>query len=474
MATKKAEPTKDKKGTKPSKNAWLKYSEKDKKAVFAFAEEYRKFISDCKTERECVDEVLRQAKAEGYVDLKDAIAKNAKLKAGDKVYVNHMGKAVALFLIGEEPLEKGMKLLGAHIDSPRLDLKQVPFYEDTEMAMLDTHYYGGIKKYQWVTLPLALHGVVVKKDGTVVNVVIGEKETDPVVGITDLLVHLSAKQMEKTAAKVVEGEDLNILVGSIPLEGEEKEAVKSNILAMLKDTYDIEEDDFVSAEIEAVPAGAAREFGIDRSMIMGYGHDDRVCAYPSLKALFALKKVDRTAVCILVDKEEIGSVGATGMHSRFFENAVAEVMNLCGDYSELKVRRALSNSQMLSSDVSAAFDPNYPSVSEKKNTAYFGKGLVFNKYTGSRGKSGSNDANAEYMARLRSALDAHKVTFQTSELGRVDEGGGGTIAYIMANYGMEVIDSGVAVLNMHAPWEIISKSDLYEAYCGYVAFLKEI
>ncbi len=474
MATKKAEPTKDKKGTKPSKNAWLKYSEKDKKAVFDFAEGYRKFISDCKTERECVDEVLRLAKAEGYVDLKDAIAKNTKLKAGDKVYVNHMGKAVALFLIGEQPLEKGMKLLGAHIDSPRLDLKQVPFYEDTEMAMLDTHYYGGIKKYQWVTLPLALHGVVVKKDGTVVNVVIGEKDTDPVVGITDLLIHLSAKQMEKNAAKVVEGEDLNILVGSIPLEGEEKEAVKSNILAMLKDKYDIEEDDFVSAEIEAVPAGAAREFGIDRSMIMGYGHDDRVCAYPSAKALFALKKVDRTAVCILVDKEEIGSVGATGMHSRFFENAVAEVMNLCGDYSELKVRRALSNSQMLSSDVSAAFDPNYPSVSEKKNTAYFGKGLVFNKYTGSRGKSGSNDANAEYMARLRAALDAHKVTFQTSELGRVDEGGGGTIAYIMANYGMEVIDSGVAVLNMHAPWEIISKSDLYEAYCGYVAFLKEI
>ena len=350
----------------------------------------------------------------------------------------------------------------------------MPLYEDTEMAMLDTHYYGGIKKYQWVTLPLALHGVVIKKDGTVVDVVIGEKDTDPVVGITDLLIHLSAKQMEKTAAKVVEGEDLNILVGSIPLEGEEKEAVKSNILAMLKDAYDIEEDDFVSAEIEAVPAGQAREFGIDRSMVMGYGHDDRVCAYSSLKALFEMKKIDRTAVCILVDKEEIGSVGATGMHSRFFENAVAEILNLRGEYSELKVRRALSNSQMLSSDVSAAYDPNYPAVSEKKNTAYFGKGLVFNKYTGSRGKSGSNDANAEYIAKLRAALDAHKVTFQTSELGRVDEGGGGTIAYIMANYGMEVIDSGVAVLNMHAPWEIISKSDLYEAYCGYVAFLKEI
>ncbi|MDD5900652.1 MAG: aminopeptidase [Lachnospiraceae bacterium] len=474
MPAKKIEPTKDKKGTKPSKNAWLKYSAKEKKDVFAFAEGYRKFISDCKTERECVEEILRQAKEEGYVDLRDAIAKNMTLKAGDKVFVNHMGKAVALFLIGEQPIENGMKLLGAHIDSPRLDLKQVPLYEDTEMAMLDTHYYGGIKKYQWVTLPLALHGVVVKKDGTVVKVSIGEKDSDPVVGITDLLVHLSAKQMEKTASKVVEGEDLNILVGSIPLDGEEKEAVKSNILAMLKDAYDIEEDDFVSAEIEAVPAGVARDFGIDRSMIMGYGHDDRVCAYPSAKALFALKKVDRTAVCILVDKEEIGSVGATGMHSRFFENAVAEVMNLCGDYSELKVRRALSNSRMLSSDVSAAYDPNYPSVSEKKNTAYFGKGLVFNKYTGSRGKSGSNDANAEYMARLRAALDAHKVTFQTSELGRVDEGGGGTIAYIMANYGMEVIDSGVAVLNMHAPWEIISKSDLYEAYCGYVAFLKEL
>ena len=342
------------------------------------------------------------------------------------------------------------------------------------MALFDTHYYGGIKKYQWVTLPLALHGVVVKKDGTVVNVVIGEKESDPVVGITDLLIHLSAKQMEKTASKVVEGEDLNILVGSIPLKGDEKEAVKENILALLKESYDITEDDFVSAEIEAVPAGPAREFGIDRSMIMGYGQDDRVCAYSSMMAMFEMKKMDRTAVCLLVDKEEIGSVGATGMHSRFFENAVAEIMNLCGDYSELKVRRALANSQMLSSDVSAAYDPNYPSVSEKKNTAYFGKGVVFNKYTGSRGKSGSNDANAEYMAKLRNALDTHKVTFQTSELGKVDEGGGGTIAYIMANYGMEVIDSGVAVLNMHAPWEITSKSDLYEAYQCYIAFFKEI
>lgn len=474
MAVKKMEITKDKKGTKPSENAWLKYTEKEKEAVFAFAEGYRRFISDCKTERECADEIIRKAKAEGYISLKAAMADGRKLSAGDKVYVNYMGKAVALFLIGEEPLECGMKILGAHIDSPRIDLKQVPLYEDTELALFDTHYYGGIKKYQWVTLPLALHGVVAKKDGSVVNIVIGEEMSDPVVGISDLLIHLSAKQMEKNAAKVVEGEDLNLLIGSIPLADQEKEAVKENILRLLKDKYGIEEDDFVSAEIEAVPAGSAREFGIDRSMIMGYGQDDRVCAYASAEAMFELKKSDRTVVCLLVDKEEIGSVGATGMQSRFFENAVAEVMNLCGDYSELKVRRALANSQMLSSDVSAAYDPNYPSVSEKKNTAYFGKGLVFNKYTGSRGKSGSNDANAEYIARLRRAMDDNQVTFQTSELGRVDEGGGGTIAYIMANYGMEVIDSGVAVLNMHAPWEITSKSDLYEAYRGYIAFLKEL
>ncbi len=466
--------TKDKKGTKPSENAWLKYTEKEKKAVFAFAEGYRRFISACKTERECADEIICKAKAEGYVDLREAIAKGRRLSSGDKVYVNYMGKAVALFLIGEKPMEEGMKLLGAHIDSPRIDLKQVPLYEDTEMALFDTHYYGGIKKYQWVTLPLALHGVVAKKDGSVVNIVIGEEASDPVVGISDLLIHLSAKQMEKNAAKVVKGEDLNLLIGSIPLAEQEKEAVKENILLLLKDKYGIEEDDFVSAEIEAVPAGPAREFGIDRSMIMGYGQDDRVCAYASVEAMLELKKTDRAAVCLLVDKEEIGSVGATGMQSRFFENAVAEVMNLCGDYSELKVRRALANSQMLSSDVSAAYDPNYPSVSEKKNTAYFGKGLVFNKYTGSRGKSGSNDANAEYIARLRRVMDDNQVTFQTSELGRVDEGGGGTIAYIMANYGMEVIDSGVAVLNMHAPWEITSKSDLYEAYQGYIAFLKEL
>ncbi|MBP3544558.1 MAG: aminopeptidase, partial [Lachnospiraceae bacterium] len=349
-----------------------------------------------------------------------------------------------------------------------------PLYEDTDMAMLDTHYYGGIKKYQWVTLPLALHGVVVKKDGTKLDIVIGEAEDDPVVGISDLLPHLSASQMEKKGAKVVEGEDLNILIGSVPLNGEEKDAVKANVLKLLKDKYDIEEDDFISAEIECVPAGKARDYGLDRSMVMGYGHDDRVCAYTSFTAMFQLKKADRTCVCVLVDKEEIGSTGATGMESRFFENAVAELMDRIGEYSELKLRRAFQNSQMLSSDVSAAFDPNYPSVNEKKNTAYFGKGLTFNKYTGARGKSASNDANPEYMARLRGAMDKHEVSWQTAELGKVDEGGGGTIAKFMAAYNMEVIDSGVPVLNMHAPWEIVSKADVYEAMCGYVAFLKEM
>ena len=388
-----------------------------------------------------------------------------------------MGKSIAMFIIGKESMEKGMNILGAHIDSPRLDLKQVPLYEDTEMAMFDTHYYGGVKKYQWVTLPLALHGVVVKKDGTVVNISIGDKENDPVFGVSDLLIHLAGDQLEKKASKVIEGENLDVLIGSIPADVEEKdkvkETVKANVLNILLKEYDIEEEDFLSAEIEVVPAGAARDYGFDRSMVMGYGHDDRVCAYPSFRAMLEVDTPEVTSVCLLVDKEEIGSVGATGMQSRFFENAVAEVMELCGQYSELALRRALSNSQVLSSDVSAAFDPNYPSVSEKKNAAYFGKGLVFNKYTGARGKSGSNDANAEYMAHLRAVLDKEEVAYQTSELGKVDQGGGGTIAYILANYGMQVIDSGVAVLNMHAPWEIISKVDLYEAFRGYVVFLKE-
>lgn len=467
-----------------NKNAWDKYiDDKDRDKVFTFAEQYRKFISNCKTERECTTELYRQSKRNGFKDLDDIIATGRKLKPGDKVVANNMGKGLALFVIGKQPLEEGMNILGAHIDSPRLDIKQVPLYEDTEMALLDTHYYGGIKKYQWVTLPLALHGVICRKDGTTVPVKIGDDPKDPVIGITDLLIHLSADQMEKKASKVVEGENLDLLIGSIPMENttkdkdkekkEIKDRVKANILAILESEYGIDEDDFLSAEIEVVPAGEARDYGLDRSMIMGYGHDDRVCAYPSAQAVMHLKNPNHTAVCLLVDKEEIGSVGATGMQSRFFENCVAELVNLTTEYSELKVRRALKNSEVLSSDVSAAYDPLYASVMEKRNAAYFGKGLVFNKYTGSRGKSGSNDANAEYVAQLRSIMDKNNVSFQTAELGKVDQGGGGTIAYILGNYNMRVIDSGIAVLNMHAPWEIISKVDLYEAWRGYVAFLKE-
>ncbi|MEG0737168.1 MAG: aminopeptidase, partial [Longicatena sp.] len=391
---------------------------------------------------------------------------------GDKVYANNMGKTLALFHIGEEPIEQGLNILGAHVDSPRLDIKQNPLYEDKELAMLDTHYYGGIKKYQWVTLPLALHGIVVRKDGTSVNINIGEDDSDPVVGISDLLVHLSADQLTKTASKVIEGEDLNVTVGSIPLKDTEKDAVKANVLKLLKEKYDFEEDDFVSAEIEVVPAGKARDYGLDRSMIMGYGHDDRICAYTSLMALLEMKSVKRTAVCLLVDKEEVGSIGATGMQSKFFENTVAEVMNCMNVYTELSVRRTLKNSKMLSSDVSAAFDPNYASVMEPKNSAYFGKGIVFNKYTGSRGKGGCNDANPEYIAELRNIMEKEGVSYQTAELGKVDQGGGGTIAYILAQYDMEVIDCGVALHNMHAPWEIASKADVYETTRGYIAFLK--
>lgn len=461
-------------------NAWNKYDEDMKKKVFDFADEYRRFISLCKTERECVEEGVRILKAAGYKDLKDVIAADEKLKAGDKVYAVNMNKAIVAFNIGEDSIESGMNILGAHIDSPRLDIKQNPLYEETGLVLLDTHYYGGIKKYQWVATPLALHGVVALKDGTTVKVVIGEDMDDTVVGISDLLIHLASEQMDKKAAKVVEGEALDILVGSMPLKNEEtksdkedcKDAVKKNILAILKEKYGIEEEDFMSAELEAVPAGPARDYGIDRSMIIGYGHDDRVCAYPSLIALVNADMPKRTGVCILVDKEEIGSVGATGMQSRFFENMVAEVMDRCGEYSELKLRRTLANSYMLSSDVSAAYDPNYASVFEKKNAAYFGKGMVFNKYTGARGKSGSNDASAEFVGKLRKVMDDADVAFQTAELGKVDIGGGGTIAYILANLDMNVIDSGIAVQNMHAPYEVISKADLYETLKGYEAFLK--
>lgn len=477
-------------------NAWTKYNKEEAEKIFAFSEDYMKFISECKTERECVKASAALAVKAGYQDLQQVIKDKGVLKPGDKVYAVNKDKAIVLFHIGSRSMEEGMNILGAHIDSPRLDLKQNPLYEDTGLAFLDTHYYGGIKKYQWVATPLALHGVVVKKDGEIVPVVIGEDPKDPVVGISDLLIHLAQEQMGKKADKVVEGEDLNLLVGSMPLSkgdkeetGEadgadstqtkqaekesEKEAVKKHILAILKEKYGIEEEDFLSAELSAVPAGPAREYGIDRSMIIGYGHDDRVCAYPSLIAQLNSENPEKTSVCILVDKEEIGSVGATGMHSKFFENMVAEVMDRTGDYSELKLRRALANSNMLSSDVTAAYDPNYPAVSEKKNSAYFGKGMVFNKYTGARGKSGSNDASAEYLGSLRKIMEEHQVTFQTSELGRVDAGGGGTIAYILANYGMNVIDSGVAVQNMHAPYEVISKVDLYETLKGYEAFLKD-
>ncbi|MGL4772913.1 MAG: aminopeptidase [Clostridium sp.] len=455
------------------KNVWEKYSEEDVQKVFELSEDYKGFTSKCKTERECVDETIEIVKKEGYKDINEILANNERLKPGDKVYAANMGKTIALFLIGNEPMEKGLKILGAHIDSPRLDLKQNPLYEETELALLDTHYYGGVKKYQWVTIPLAIHGVVIKKDGTKIEVVIGEDETDPVVGISDLLVHLSADQMQKTAAKVIDGEDLNVLVGSIPLKGEEKDAVKKNVLKLIKEKYDFEEADFLSAELELVPAGKSRDYGLDRSMVMAYGQDDRVCAYTSLRALLDIKEIDKTAVCLLVDKEEVGSQGATGMQSKFFENIVAEVMEKVEGYSDLKLRRCLSNSKMLSSDVSAAYDPNYPSVMEKKNSAYFGRGMVFNKYTGARGKSGCNDANAEYMAELRNIMEKHNVTFQTAELGKVDQGGGGTIAYILAAYNMEVIDCGVALQNMHAPWEIASKADIYETMRGYYAFLIE-
>ena len=460
-----------------NKIAWEKYPEGNKREeVFQFAENYRKFISDCKTERECVTFFVEKAEKAGFVNLEKVIAEHTALKAGDRVYANNMGKGMALFVIGKESMEKGMNILGAHIDSPRLDLKQDPLYEDTDFAMLDTHYYGGIKKYQWVTLPLALHGVIAKKDGTVVKVNVGDKPGDPVFGVSDLLIHLSGEQLEKKAAKVIEGENLDLLIGSIPMQTEDekvKEKVKANIMNLLSKEYGIEEEDFLSAEIEVVPAGEARDYGFDRSMIMGYGHDDRVCAYPSFEAMLVSEDPEITSVCLLVDKEEIGSVGASGMQSRFFENTVAEVMAAAGSYSEMALRRALANSKVISYEVSSGLDPNFPSVMTKRNTAYFGKGLVFNKYTGSRGKGGSNDANAEYIGKLRNIMDTNEVSFQTAELGKVDQGGGGTIAYILANYGMNVIDSGVPVLNMHAPWEIISKVDLYEAYRGYIAFLKE-
>ena len=453
-------------------NVWKNYNEKEKEELEKLCADYMQFLSDCKTERECVKDIVQRAKLAGYKSLEEVMEQKKRLKSGDKVYAVCMQKAVALFCIGTEPMEKGLNILGAHIDSPRLDVKQNPLYEDGDMAYLDTHYYGGIKKYQWVTLPLAIHGVVVKKDGSSVQIHIGEKEEDPVFCVSDLLIHLAGEQMEKKAGKVIEGENLDLLVGSIPLESEEKDAVKKGVLAILSKEYGMEEEDFISAELEIAPAGKARELGFDRSMILSYGQDDRVCAFTSLDAMLAVDAPKRTSCCLLVDKEEIGSVGATGMRSRFFENSLAEVMALTGEYQELTLRRALKNSKMLSSDVNAGFDPLYAASFDKKNASYCGSGMVISKYTGSRGKSGSNDANAEYLAQLRNIFDQNHAHYQTAELGKVDAGGGGTIAYIAALYGMNVIDCGVAVLSMHAPWEVTSKADVYEAQKCYVAFLQ--
>ena len=457
------------------KNVWNSYSEEQLKEVEAFAREYMDFLDAGKTERECVDTLVNLIEKEGYVELNALLESGSKIKPGDKIYAVNMNKCLVMYQIGKKPMKEGMNILGAHIDSPRLDVKQNPVYEDSSIAYLDTHYYGGVKKYQWVAIPLSLHGVVVKKDGTTVEINVGDNEDDPVFFISDLLIHLAGEQLEKKASKVIEGEALDLVIGNIPVKDKDKDAVTAGILKILKETYDIEEQDFLSAELEIVPAGKAREAGFDRSMILAYGQDDRVCAYTSARAVLEVagEVTDRTACCILVDKEEIGSVGATGMQSRFFENMTAELMELTGEYSELNLRRCLSNSTMLSSDVSAGYDPSYASYFEKKNAAFLGEGMVFNKFTGARGKSGSNDANAEYMAHIRDIMDSSDVVFQTAELGKVDVGGGGTIAYIMALYGMNVIDCGVAVLNMHAPWEATSKADVYETKRGYVAFLKK-
>lgn len=460
-----------------TENAWEKYTKTQLEEVDALSKAYRAFLNHGKTERECVKQIVERAKEAGYKELSELIKEGKTCKPGDKVYAVNMEKAVILFQVGSEPLENGMNILGAHIDSPRLDVKQNPLYEDGDFAFLDTHYYGGIKKYQWVTIPLAIHGVVVKKNGEKVIINIGEKEDDPVFFISDLLVHLAAEQLEKKASKVIEGEALDIIIGNRPLQDvkddEKKEKVQAFTLKLLKEQYGIEEKDFLSAELEIVPAGEAREAGLDRSMVLGYGQDDRVCAFSSLEAILEVQDLKRTGCCILVDKEEIGSVGATGMQSRFFENAVAELLALTtGAYNDLILRRCLANSRMLSSDVSSAFDPTYAASFDKKNVAYLGHGMVFNKFTGARGKSGSNDANAEYLGFIRKVMDDAGVTFQTAELGKVDLGGGGTIAYILSLYGMNVIDCGVPVLNMHAPHEATSKADLYEAKCGYKAFLE--
>ncbi|MBP3638141.1 MAG: aminopeptidase [Clostridia bacterium] len=455
------------------KNAWEQYDEAELAKVEAFAAKYKAYLDAGKTERECVTEAVKLAEAEGFIDLDKVIREGGKLQAGDRVYRNWMGKDIMLFIVGSKPMQEGMNILGAHIDSPRIDVKQNPLYEEEGLAYLDTHYYGGIKKYQWVAIPLALHGVVCKKDGSTVTIAIGEDESDPVFYISDLLIHLAADQMTTPASKVIEGEALNLIVGSQPLKGEEKETVKANVLKLLKDKYDIEEEDFLSAELEIVPAGKSRDVGFDRALIAGYGHDDRVCSYPSMAAVLDYEGTPEYTLCaVLTDKEEIGSVGATGMGAKYFENTVAELYNCVHGYCALGVTRTLQNSRMLSSDVSAGYDPNFAGVFEKKNAAILGRGVCFNKFTGRGGKGGSNDANAEFIAQVRAIMDDANVDWQTAELGKVDVGGGGTIAYICANYGMNCIDCGIAVLSMHAPWEMISKADLYEGYKCYCAFLK--
>ena len=459
-------------------NAWKDYTAEQLDELHYLCEGYKAYISDNKTERECCAAAVSLAEEAGYVDLAAKIAAGEALKPGDKVYAVNRGKALMLVNLGTDPLEQGVNILGAHIDSPRLDVKQNPMEEKGDLLTLDTHYYGGIKKYQWVTVPLAIHGVVAKKDGTVVNVAVGEDPQDPVFCISDLLPHLAREQLTKEASKVIEGEMLDVLVGGRPVcvkdgeKPEEKDQVKQGVLSILEEQLSIDEEDLLSAELEVVPAGAARDLGFDRSMVLGYGQDDRSCAYTSLLAQLDVKEVKRTSVCLLVDKEEIGSVGATGMRSRFFEDTLAEVLELAGVHGELALRRCLRESNMLSSDVSAGYDPNFASAFEEKNASYLGRGLTFNKFTGGSGKSGSNDADAEYVAKIRRVMDEGGVHFQTAELGRVDVGGGGTIAYILALYGMSVIDCGVPVLSMHAPWEITSKADIYEAYRGYCSFLR--
>lgn len=453
-----------------TKSAWLKY-QGDYDDIFRVAEEYKRFISNCKTERECVKETVLRAEKLGFCAWEKVLASGKKLQPGDKFYVNQDQKAIALFVIGKEPLEKGMNILGAHIDSPRLDLKSNPLYQDGEMALLDTHYYGGIKKYQWVTLPLAMHGVVVKKDGTVLSICIGEEEEDPVLGVNDLLVHLAQEQLKRNAATVVEGEDLDLTVGNIPLD-EETDGIKKNILNILERKYNITEEDFLSSELVLVPAGKARDFGLDNSMIMAYGHDDKVCSYASLQAIFNATNPVKTTCCLLVDKEEVGSYGASSMHSHFFLHVLGEMCHLNGQDSYLGMRRCLKNSHMLSCDVNSCYDPLYAASMEKKNSSYLGHGVVFNKFTGSRGKNGSSEASAEYASKIRSLMDDFSISYQFSELGRVDLGGGGTIAYIMADENVQVIDSGIPVLSMHAPWEVISKVDLYEAVRAYQVFLE--